>query len=63
MIWVYGLGVPTNRDKTNFASRASIPRTASSQEAMRVARIQAEENANPASALDCGVFFDSSELT
>ncbi len=62
MIPVYELDAQTNRGKTNFAARAFTARTASSQEARRVARIQAKENADPASAQDCGVFFDPNEL-
>ena len=49
MIRVYELDAQTNRGKTHFASRASTVRTASSREALRVARIQAKENADPAS--------------
>ena len=38
--------------------RADCIDTASSWEAGRVARIQAQEFANPASHMECGVFFD-----
>jgi len=50
MICFYYFEAQTIRGKTNFASPAPTARTASSQEARRVARIQAEENADPASA-------------
>jgi hypothetical protein len=62
MILSHEHDVQTSCGQTNFGPRASSAWTASSRETGRVARILAQEIANPASAQDCGVFFDSSEL-
>ena len=62
MILNYEYDAQTSCGQTNFGPRAPSGCTASSRETGRVARILAQEIANPASAQDCGVFFDSSEL-